>query len=156
VLFLSGAGVPRSRRLETLRAVAARFDIPIAVMGLGSDGAAMTIDAGASVSTAAAHSSRPVRSTLGAGDALAAGFLAGLVQGMDPARCLRRATVFAGHKVGAVGGTEGFLDADALSRLEAGGMEEFPDADALSGWEAGSPTQPECVTPAVSTRDSSR
>ena len=120
VLFLSGAGLPSGERLDTLRAVAARFDIPIAVMGLGSDGAAMTTDAGASVSTAPAHSPRPVRSTLGAGDALAAGFLAGLAQGMDPARCLRRATVFAGHKIGAVGGTEGFLDAAELDRLEVG------------------------------------
>jgi len=119
VLFLSGAGLAPAERLDTLRAIAARFDIPIAVMGMGSEGAAMTTDAGESVITAPADSPRPVRSTLGAGDALAAGFLASLVQGMDPSRCLRRATLFAGHKIGAVGGTQGFLDAAELGRLES-------------------------------------
>lgn len=119
VLFLSGAGLASGQRLDTLRAIAGRFDIPIAVMGMGSAGAAMTADAGESVITTPAHSPRPVRSTLGAGDALAAGFLASLAQGMDPSRCLRRAVLFAGHKVGSVGGTRGFLDAAELSRLEA-------------------------------------
>ena len=118
VLFLSGAALAPTERLDALRAIAARFDIPIAVMGMGSEGAAMTADAGESVITSPAYSSRPVRSTLGAGDALAAGFLASLAQGMDPSRCLRRATLFAGHKVGAVGGTRGFLDPAELSRLE--------------------------------------
>ena len=119
VLFLSGAALVPAERLDTLRAVAATFDIPIAVMGMGSDGAAMTADAGESVITSPAYSPRPVRSTLGAGDALAAGFLASLAQGMDPSRCLRRATLFAGHKVGSAGGTRGFLDAPELGRLEA-------------------------------------
>ena len=119
VLLLSGAALAPAERLDTLRAIAATFDVPIAVMGMGSDGAAMTADAGESVIACPAYSPGPVRSTLGAGDALAAGFLASLSQGMDPSRCLRRATLFAGHKVGTVGGTRGFLDAPALSRLEA-------------------------------------
>jgi len=119
VLFLSGAALPEPERIQALRRVAHRDGVPIAVMGLGSAGAAMTTDAGATVTMMPAYDVRPVRSTLGAGDALAAGFLAGLVQGMDPQRCLHRACLFAGHKIGAVGATEGFLTGSELTLLEA-------------------------------------
>ena len=125
VLFLSGARLPSGERLDTLRAIAARFDVPIAVMGLGSDGAAMTTDAGASVITAPCHSPRPVRSTLGAGDALAAGFPGRPGAGNGPRtmpaprHCVRRPQGRRG------GRHRGISDAAELSRLEAG----WPGAD---------------------------
>jgi hypothetical protein len=46
------------------------------------------------------------------------------VRNRDAGRALRRAVVFASWKIGAASASDGFLDPDALSRLEASGPRE--------------------------------
>jgi sugar/nucleoside kinase (ribokinase family) len=59
---------------------------------------------------------RAVASTVGAGDALFAGFLDGHLRGLDPLAAVERAVLFAGWKIGSIGGGEGFLTGPELDQ----------------------------------------
>lgn len=87
----------------------------IAVVGQGEHGATLAVRGQPAAAVPAAPAEALV-STLGAGDALLAGFLDGHTRGMPPAAALRRATVFAAAKLSAIGGATGFLDAAELNR----------------------------------------
>lgn len=114
VLFMSDDLV-YSNKEAWLQSVTNRFDITIAVLGMGAGGSLITCDGGKTVTLVPAYDMRPVQSTVGAGDALAAAFIDGLHRGIEPVAALHRASIFAGHKVGAVGGAEGFF---TLTELE--------------------------------------
>ncbi|MCZ7542524.1 MAG: PfkB family carbohydrate kinase [Anaerolineae bacterium] len=60
---------------------------------------------------------RPVVNTIGAGDALFSAFVYAYSQTHDPYTAIRKAVVFAGHKIGSRGAAEGFLSAGALDEL---------------------------------------
>ncbi len=60
-----------------------------------------------------------VRDTIGAGDAFAAGYLSGVLDGLDPATSLRRGTVTGAFAVAAAGDWEGLPTRDELSLLDA-------------------------------------
>ncbi|MEO6142664.1 MAG: sugar kinase [Dermatophilaceae bacterium] len=60
-----------------------------------------------------------VRDTIGAGDAFVAGYLSGVLDGLDPAAALRRGTVTGAFAVAAVGDWEGLPTRDELSLLDA-------------------------------------
>jgi len=60
----------------------------------------------------------PVLDTIGAGDALTAGYLSGVLDGLDPATALHRGTVTASFAVAAVGDWEGLPNRDELSLLD--------------------------------------
>lgn len=60
----------------------------------------------------------PVLDTIGAGDALTAGYLSGVLDGLDPAGALHRGTVTASFAVAAVGDWEGLPNRDELSLLD--------------------------------------
>ena len=60
-----------------------------------------------------------VRDTIGAGDALTAGYLSGLLDGLGPAAALHRGTVTAAFAVAAVGDWEGLPTRDELCLLDA-------------------------------------
>jgi acarbose 7IV-phosphotransferase len=62
-------------------------------------------------------SPRGVRNTVGAGDALAAGFLATYLATGDPNTAIERAVTFAGYKVGAASDEDGYCPADELLRM---------------------------------------
>ncbi len=114
VLFCSDALVHTNKE-QWLSALAANFDIPIVILGMGAAGSLMTTDQGLTIQLVPAYDMGPVRSTVGAGDALAAAFVDGLHRGIDPLTSLHRASVFAGHKVGTVGGSSGFLSDQELN-----------------------------------------
>jgi 2-dehydro-3-deoxygluconokinase len=59
-----------------------------------------------------------VRDTIGAGDAFAAGYLSGLLDGLPPAAALHRGTVTAAFAVAAVGDWEGLPSRDELPLLD--------------------------------------
>lgn len=113
IVFASDALVG-SNKESWLRNLARTFDLTIAVLGMGAGGSLLTIDQGASIQLVPAYDLRPVLSTVGAGDALAAAFVDGLHRGIKPLEALHRASVFAGYKVGEVGGSAGFLSAEEL------------------------------------------
>ena len=60
----------------------------------------------------------PVLDTIGAGDALTAGYLSGVLDGVAPAEALHRGTVTASFAVATVGDWEGLPNRDELSLLE--------------------------------------
>jgi acarbose 7IV-phosphotransferase len=103
-----------------LTALMAKFATPkLAVVGMGAEGALMVRREGGNLHFDAvpSHLPRPIISTVGAGDALFSCFLDGYLQGYDPLTALRRATYFAGYKIGAVGAAEGFLSQAELAAL---------------------------------------
>ncbi len=60
---------------------------------------------------------RPVVSTVGAGDALFSAFVHGYLTTRDPYLALKKAVVFAGHKIGTSGDATDFLNVEALDML---------------------------------------
>ena len=70
----------------------------------------------------AAHHAEAIRvtvlDTIGAGDALTAGYLSGVLDGLDPAAALHRGTITASFAVAAVGDWEGLPNRDELSLLD--------------------------------------
>ncbi len=67
--------------------------------------------------TRVAVTTRPVVNTGGAGDALFSAFVHVYAYTRDPDTALRTAIVFASHKIGEAGATQGFLDARRLDAL---------------------------------------
>jgi ribokinase len=106
---------------EWARAVLGRYRPQVVVIGLGGEGAVLGVRRDNFVGRFPAARTRPVVSTIGAGDALFSAFLHGLLRGDDPVMALRRAQVFASHKIGAASAAEGLLDAAGLDALIAQG-----------------------------------
>lgn len=88
------------------------------VVGLGAAGALLCLRGQPSQRLPAVEL-RPVVNTVGAGDALFAGFLHFYWDGDAPVSALRKAVVFAGYKVGENGAARGFLSEYQLLRLVA-------------------------------------
>jgi ribokinase len=112
ILFMSHERLPAPPD-EWAAAVQARYGNPIVVIGLGADGALLTVKDEAPQHVPAVFT-RPVVNTIGAGDALFSAFLYVYMQTNDPHLALRKAVVFASYKIGAAGAAEGFLDAAGL------------------------------------------
>jgi len=97
-----------------------RWPVQFAILGQGEHGATLATRSSRELHHVPAAPAGEIRSTLGAGDALCAGFLDGYTRGLPPPQALHRATVFAAAKLAAVGGAAGFLTADELhTRLAA-------------------------------------
>lgn len=112
LLFLSHERLPCGPE-EFAAAIQARHGTPIVVVGMGAEGALLATRRGGMLRVPAA-APRPVVSTVGAGDALFSAFISGHAAGMEPAAALRRAVFFAGYKIGAAGGAEGFPGRELL------------------------------------------
>jgi sugar/nucleoside kinase (ribokinase family) len=117
VLFLSGEHLPEPPE-EFAARVLERSPASIVGIGLGANGALVASRGEPPVRIPAA-APRPATSTVGAGDALLAGFCHFRGVGHGPEAAMRRAVVFAGWKVGEAGGAAGFLTADAVEALLA-------------------------------------
>lgn len=118
ILFLSGERLPEPPEALAER-IQQRVDPEIVGIGLGERGA-LVAPRGARPTLVPAISPRPMRSTIGAGDALLAGFLHFHRRHPDPVDAMRRAVAFAGWKVGAVSGSGGFLTEQQVEALCAG------------------------------------
>ena len=113
VLFMSHERLPVAPG-EWAERVVARFGNEIVVVGLGADGALLHVKRDGRTLHLPAVYTRPVVSTVGAGDALFACFLHVFALGRDPYLALRQAVRFASYKIGAAGAAEGFLSAAEL------------------------------------------
>jgi acarbose 7IV-phosphotransferase len=116
VLFMSDERLPCAPE-DWIRRLWDRYGTPVAVIGLGAQGALLAVKADAFIERIPAVVTRPVVNTIGAGDALFACFVHVFHQTGDPDDAIRRAMVFASYKIGATGAAEGFLDAAGLDRL---------------------------------------
>jgi sugar/nucleoside kinase (ribokinase family)/RimJ/RimL family protein N-acetyltransferase len=115
VLAMSGARIA-SDPADWLRRMGDRYGTPFMVLGLSDRGAMLARDAGTRIDHVPALTG-PVRSTVGAGDALWACFIDGYLKGADPLWSLRRAVAAAGHKVASLGGTAGFATMAVLEEM---------------------------------------
>jgi ribokinase len=115
ILFMSHERLPAPPG-EWIRQVQARFDPAVTVIGIGAEGALLATREGG-VQHVPVVTTRPVVSTVGAGDALFSAFVSRYVAHGDAHRALQQAVVFASWKIGAAGGADGFLDAEALAAL---------------------------------------
>ncbi|MEV6109836.1 adenosine kinase [Streptomyces sp. NPDC051940] len=120
LVFLSTTALTDPER--TMRDIAARGRASVVVATAGADGAWLLAD-GELTHVPVAEPPAPVVDSNGAGDAFAAGFLFGRLQGADPARCARMGAV-----AGAYACTVPATRADAIGRAElvARAAEEIP------------------------------
>jgi len=116
VVFLSDESLPVPAE-EFARELGARFGPEVVVVGMGAKGALLHLPAEGTSERFPAVRTRPVVSTVGAGDALFSAFLDGYARDRDPRAALRRAVVFASWKLGAASAAEGFLGAEGLRGL---------------------------------------
>ncbi len=89
----------------------------IIVIGLGAEGALLSVRETSLLKRFPAVTLRPIVNTIGAGDALFSAFVHMYAQDRDPERALHLAIRFASWKIGASGGAEGFLTEAELLRL---------------------------------------
>jgi ribokinase len=114
-LFMSHEGVAGSIT-EWVDRIQAEYHIPMLVIGMGSDGALLTLASGQQHHLPASVT-RPIVNTIGAGDALFSACVHGLINGLSPLDALHRAVLYASWKIGENGAAEGLLDSAGLSDL---------------------------------------
>lgn len=116
ILFMSSDALPVPPA-EWTRSVMARFHPEVLVIGDGKNGAVLSTASSPSPERVPAVTVRPVVSTVGAGDALFSSFLHGYLATRDARAALKKAVVFAGHKIGEASAASGFLTAPELDQL---------------------------------------
>jgi ribokinase len=92
-----------------MKRLADTYPCRIIVMGRGAKGAAMYLRDTDNITEMPAASVGTVVNTVGAGDALFSGFLHFYAKGFSPMEALRRAQVFAAHKITVSGASQGFV-----------------------------------------------
>ncbi|MGL4650030.1 MAG: carbohydrate kinase family protein [Caldilineaceae bacterium] len=125
VLFLSHERLQMTPE-QAAHEILARFPARLVVIGLGSQGALLAVRDDRFVGRFPAVKSRPVVSTIGAGDALFSAFLDGYLRSRNPYASLQRAIRFASWKIGVASASEGFLTADQLDTLANDPEESTP------------------------------
>ena len=89
----------------------------VVVIGLGAKGVLLGVRNDGFVERIPAVRTRPIISTIGAGDALFSAFVHYYCRDRDPYGAIQKAIVFAAHKTGAKSASEGFLSEPELERL---------------------------------------
>ncbi len=118
IVFLSDERLPVTPE-EAAAELLGRSPATEIICGLGAHGALLA-RRGEEPVRLPAPTLRPVRSTIGGGDALAAGYCHfRFARNWHPFDAMRAAITFASWKVGSVGGSEGFLTEPELERLLA-------------------------------------
>lgn len=117
ILFLSDEGLDGRSAESFIRSLAQRYHNQFIIMGCGGHGALLYQSALDEFFHAPAIAARAVISTIGAGDALFSAFIHEWLQHGDPRLALRRACLFAGWKIGAVGAADGLPDVKEWQQL---------------------------------------
>ena len=116
ILFMSDEALPM-RPEDWARQIIRAYGTEILVIGLGNQGALLSVRADNFIERIPAVQTRPVVNTIGAGDALFSAFLHGYLRSGDPYEAIQKATLFASYKIGDKGAAEGFLPHEALENL---------------------------------------
>lgn len=116
VLLCSHERLPCSAE-DWVRAVWDRYGCELVVVGCGEHGAVLGQCSAGSVRRMPAVAPRGVINTVGGGDALTAAFAHTLAATGDPVLAIEQAVLFAGWRVGASAGEDGWLSADELAAL---------------------------------------
>lgn len=115
ILFMSHEHLPVPPR-DWAKAIIERFGTALVVIGMGADGALLSLKNGY-VQHFPAVKTRPIVNTIGAGDALFSAFVHTYCQNHDPVDALTKATLFASYKIGETGAAMGFLSESELNQL---------------------------------------
>jgi ribokinase len=116
ILFMSDESVPCTAEAWVHR-IWDRYEAKVVVVGLGAQGALLGVRRDNFLERLPAVRTRPVVSTIGAGDALFSAFLHHYAASGDPYAALQRAMVFASYKIGEASASQGFLDEAALEEI---------------------------------------
>jgi acarbose 7IV-phosphotransferase len=121
ILFMSDEQLPCTAE-AWVRRIWDRYGAEVVVVGLGAQGAVLGVRRDHFLERLPAVCTRPVISTIGAGDALFSAFLHHYTASGDPYAALQRAMVFASYKIGETSASQGFLDEAALEGFWAASM----------------------------------
>lgn len=113
ILFMSHEALPTAPE-EFARQILDHYPVQIVVIGLGGEGALLSVRRDNFTGRFPAVYTRPVVNTIGAGDALFSAFIHSYAGNPDPYQALQKAIVFASYKIGATSAADGFLDAAGL------------------------------------------
>jgi len=116
ILFQSHENLPCTPE-EWIHQVWQHYPAPVVVIGLGGEGALLGVRADETIERVPSIYTRPVVSSIGAGDALFSAFVHLYARTHDPYLSLRKAVVFASYKIGVAGAADGFLGAAELDAL---------------------------------------
>ncbi len=116
ILFMSDEWLPCSPH-EWARRVLNRYGNEIIVIGLGSQGALLGVKRDNFLEQFPAVPAPKVVNTIGAGDALFSCFIHVFNRTLDPYMAMRKALIFASHKIAATGAADGFLDEPTLEHI---------------------------------------
>ncbi len=125
ILFMSDESLPCAPE-DWAHKIQNRYGNEIIVIGLGAEGALLSVRSDNFMERVPAMKLRRVVNTIGAGDALFSAFVHTYSHTHDPYTSIKKATIFASHKIGETGAAEGFLGAGQLAQLY---MEIFGDSD---------------------------
>ena len=118
ILFMSHEWLPCSPE-EWVKRLMNRYGTEIMVIGLGADGALLSVKSHRFLERIPAVYTRPVVNTIGAGDALFSAFVHVYNRTQSPYEAIRKAMLFASYKIGTTGAADGFLDEQALEGMYA-------------------------------------
>ena len=118
ILFLSDEKLSISP-IQFIREIWDHCPAEIVVVGLGANGTLLGLRKDHAIEPIPAVQIRPIRNSIGAGDALFSSFLHSFNLGMAPYDALRKAVVFASYKIGVASASDGFLSAQELDDLSA-------------------------------------
>lgn len=116
ILFMSDEQLPTAPE-DWARQIFNRYPTDIVVIGLGAQGALLAVRRDNFIERIPALYTRPVVSTIGAGDALFSAFIHDYNRTGNPYLAIQRALVFASYKIGTTGAADGFLSPTELDRL---------------------------------------
>lgn len=91
-----------------------RYQNRVIVIGMGDQGVLLGLKENQTVLQIPAIQVRPIKNTIGAGDALFSAFIHTYCITNDPIKSLQIAVLFAAHKIGSIGAAEGFLNQTEL------------------------------------------
>ncbi len=118
ILFMSDESLPCAPE-EWARKIQNRYGNEIVVIGLGAEGALLSVKNDNFMERVPASQLRRVVNTIGAGDALFSAFIYTYSRTREPYISFKKATIFASYQLGETGAAAGFVGAGRLSQLYA-------------------------------------
>lgn len=116
ILAMSHEKLPDSPK-DFARKMMSKYGTEIIIIGMGSEGALLSVKSDNFLELIPAVYTRPVVSTGGAGDALFSAFLHFYVKTKDPYFSMKCAVTYASYKIGVAGSSKGYLSEPELLHL---------------------------------------
>jgi ribokinase len=116
ILFMSNESLPCDP-VEWIKDLLNIYGTEIIVVGLGREGALLSVKRDNFIEKIPAVYTRDVVNTIGAGDALFSSFVHFYNKTGNPCEAMKKAVVFASYKIGCHGAADGFLDEKSLNEL---------------------------------------